>query len=141
MPEPTMRVRRLHHVAFAEGQGAELVDLLQRHLGLRVDSVERAPGFIERMLGVGNCSLQGLEAIGDGVVQRSLKRRGPGLHHIALEVDDIAATMSELTERGVQFIDTEPRTGGGGHCVAFAHPKSFGGVLVEFVEVHEDDDH
>ncbi|MER6530208.1 VOC family protein [Streptomyces sp. NPDC001508] len=130
------RVLGLHHVAFAEGQGASLVETFQRVLGLHVVTVERASGFTERMIDVGNCSLQGLEATSDGVVKRSLDRRGPGLHHIALEVDDIAATMTELREHGIGFVDPEPRTGGGGHLVAFAHPKSFGGVLVEFVEVH-----
>ncbi|MFG1954065.1 VOC family protein [Micromonospora sp. NPDC048830] len=137
MLNPT-RVKGLHHVAFAEGQGAELAETFQRTLGLPVTSVERVPGFNERMLDLGNCSLQGLEVTGEGVVKRSVDRRGPGLHHIAFEVDDIAATMSELRDHGIDFIDPEPRTGGGGHLIAFAYPKSFGGVLVEFVEVRSE---
>lgn len=131
------RVRGLHHVAFAEGEGAALVEIFQQALGLPVTSVERVPGFNERMLDLGNCSLQGLEVTGEGVVKRSVDRRGPGLHHIAFAVDDIAATMAELRERGIDFIDAEPRVGGGGHLIAFAHPRSFGGVLVELVEVPE----
>lgn len=131
------RVRGLHHVAFAEGQGAELAARLQSLLGLEVVDVEDGPGFTERMLDVGNCALQGLEATGEGVVQRSLDRRGPGLHHLALEVDDLVATIRELSAHGVDFIDPEPRPGGGGHLIAFARPHSFGGVLVEFVEVRD----
>lgn len=137
MNDRASRVRGLHHVAFAEGEGASLVGVFQRVLGLPVTSLEHAPGFDERMLALGNCALQGLEVTGDGVVSRSVERRGPGLHHIALEVDDIAATMTELREQGIDFIDPEPRTGGGGHLIAFAHPRSFGGVLVEFVEVRD----
>lgn len=139
MEARTPRVRGLHHVAFAEGEGAALVEVFQRVLGLPVTSLESASGFNERMLDLGNCSLQGLEVTGDGVVRRSVDRRGPGLHHIAFAVDDIAATMSDLREQGVDFVDPEPRVGGGGHLIAFAHPSSFGGVLVEFVEAHDHD--
>lgn len=128
-------VNGLHHVAFAEASGAPLVRTLVDVLGLAVDSTEAAPGFTERMLSVGTCSLQGLEATGDGVVQRSLDRRGPGLHHIAFAVDDLGAVMTKLKADGIAFVDAEPRIGGGGHLIAFAHPASFGGVLVEFVEI------
>lgn len=125
---------RLHHVAFAEEKGAPLVAALGNLFGLEVDSVEEAPGFVERMLALDNCALQGLEAAGDGVVRRFLDRRGPGLHHIALEVPDLDATLRRLVSAGVRLVDAEARIGGGGHRIAFAHPSSFGGVLVEFVE-------
>ncbi len=129
------RVLGIHHVAFAEGAGAPLVGVLQRALGLDVDSVESVPGFTERMLPVGDCHLQGLEVTGEGVVKKSVDKRGPGLHHLAFAVEDLAATMAALRADGIEFIDEEPRPGGGGHLIAFAHPRSFAGVLVEFVEV------
>jgi methylmalonyl-CoA/ethylmalonyl-CoA epimerase len=122
-------------VAFAERHGAALVATLERVLGFTVDSSEEAPGFIERMLGMDNCALQALEATGDGVVARFLDRRGPGLHHIALEVPDLDGTLEHLSSHGIRLIDEKPRIGGGGHRIAFAHPDAFGGVLVEFVEV------
>ncbi|MDQ6523124.1 VOC family protein [Nocardioides sp. LHD-245] len=127
-------LRRIHHVAFAEEEGAALVGRLQELFGVEVDSEERAPGFVERMLPVGDCHLQALEATGDGVVRSSLARRGPGLHHIAFEVDDLAAVLRHLADNGVELIDPSPRRGGGGHWIAFTHPRSFGGVLVELVE-------
>lgn len=126
---------RLHHVAFAEGHGAALVATLGRVLGLVVESTEDAPGFTERMLGLENCAIQALEATGEGVVARFVDRRGPGLHHIALEVADLDGTVRRLSSHGIRLIDETPRIGGGGHRVAFAHPSAFGGVLVEFVEV------
>lgn len=128
-------LKRIHHVAFAEESGAALVGRLREVFGLEVDSEEEGPGFIERMLRVGDCWLQALEATGDGVVHRSIATRGPGLHHVAFEVEDLPAALDRMARHGVELIDREPRIGGGGHRIAFAHPRAFGGVLVELVEV------
>lgn len=127
-------VVRLHHVAFAEGRGAPVVSRLTETLGLDVASVESAPGFVERMFHLDGCALQALEATGDGVVQRFVDKHGPALHHIAFAVEDIDALVAELIARNVRMVDTRPRIGGGGHRIAFAHPDSFAGVLIEFVE-------
>ena len=70
----------------------------------------------------------------DSTVARFLERRGPGLHHIAYRTSDIDGELARLRAAGVQLIDQEARTGAGGHRVAFLHPKSTGGVLVELVE-------
>jgi methylmalonyl-CoA/ethylmalonyl-CoA epimerase len=67
-------------------------------------------------------------------VTRFLERRGPGLHHTAYRVDDVAAAIHTLTERGVQMIDDAPRPGSHGTTIAFVHPRSTGGVLVELVQ-------
>jgi len=83
---------------------------------------------------VGDAYLQTLEASGDGVVQRFLDARGPGLHHVALEVDGIDAALAALRDRGVRLVDREARAGGMGTRIAFVHPSAFGGMLVELVE-------
>lgn len=70
----------------------------------------------------------------DSTVARFLERRGPGLHHIAYRTSDIDAELARLSAAGVQLIDSKARIGAGGHRVAFLHPKSTGGVLVELVE-------
>ena len=70
----------------------------------------------------------------DSTVARFLARRGPGLHHIAYRTADIDAELARLSAAGVLLIDREARPGAGGHRVAFLHPKSTGGVLVELVE-------
>jgi methylmalonyl-CoA epimerase len=67
-------------------------------------------------------------------VSRFLARRGPGLHHIAYRVPDLAATLDSLAERGIQLIDRTPRAGAHGRRVAFLHPRSTNGVLIELVE-------
>ena len=60
--------------------------------------------------------------------------RGPGLHHLAFEVEDLDAALADLAAAGVHLIDSTPRAGGGGTRIAFVHPSAFGGVLVELVE-------
>jgi methylmalonyl-CoA/ethylmalonyl-CoA epimerase len=68
------------------------------------------------------------------VIKRFTDRRGAGLHHVALEVDDLAATVLDLIDRGVEMIDTTPRPGGDGTMVAFVHPRATSGLLIELVE-------
>ena len=67
-------------------------------------------------------------------VARFLAKRGPGVHHVAYRVPDLRATLQDLSTRGFQLIDREPRTGARGHLVAFVHPKSTGGTLIELVQ-------
>ena len=70
----------------------------------------------------------------EGAIARYLDRNGPGIHHLALATDDIAGALQRARECDVDLIDEEPRPGAWGHDVAFLHPKSTGGVLLEFVE-------
>jgi methylmalonyl-CoA epimerase len=127
------RVVGLHHVAFAHGPGSGPEDALCRVLDVDPHE-ESGPGFLERMFPVGDAYVQTLEASGDGVVQRFLDERGPGLHHVAFEVDGIDAALESLRGQGVRLVDEQPRTGGMGTRIAFVHPSAFGGMLVELVE-------
>ena len=72
--------------------------------------------------------------VGDNPVRRFMDKRGPGIHHIALEVDDIDALVARLAAAGVRLIDSRPRAGAHGTRVAFVHPQSTGGVLLELVQ-------
>lgn len=126
-------VRRLHHVAVAHDGHGPTEDAVRSFLGPATHT-EEGPGFLERMYAAGGCSVQTLEATGDGVVERFIDTRGPGLHHIAFEVDAIDAALAELAAAGVPLVDREARAGGTGTRVAFLHPSAFGGVLVELVE-------
>jgi methylmalonyl-CoA epimerase len=86
-------------------------------------------------LPVGESRVELLEPVGDeGPLQRFLANRGPGLHHICLEVDDLPGMMAQLKGQGVRLLDEEPRVGAHNTLVAFVHPKSAGGVLVELVQ-------
>jgi methylmalonyl-CoA/ethylmalonyl-CoA epimerase len=128
-----MKVLGIHHVAFTE-QATEVTDALQRLFGLDIAHAESGPGFAERMLPAGNCFLQALQPTGPGAVLRSVQRRGSGLHHIALQVDDVAAALDELARTGARLVDPVPRSGGMGSQIGFVHPDSVGGVLIELVQ-------
>jgi len=127
------RVTGLHHVAFAH-DGDRAPRLLAELLGLRRCHLEFTDGFVERMLPVGNAYLQLLEATGPGVIKRFIERRGAGLHHVALEVSDLDEAVSDLRGRGVRMVGEAPRPGGMGTRIAFVHPASCDGLLLELVE-------
>ena len=83
---------------------------------------------------VGSSRIELLRALGpDTPVGRFLARRGPGLHHLAFEVEDLDAELARLRAEGAELIDEQPRPGLFGHQVAFVHPHATGGVLAEFV--------
>jgi len=87
------------------------------------------------MIPVGDVNIELLESTApDGPVARFIERKGEGFHHIAFRVSDIRAEIERLKERGVRLIDQEPRIGAHGAKIAFIHPKSTGGVLMELVE-------
>lgn len=94
-----------------------------------------AEGVEEAMIPLAGSQLQLLGATGpDTIVARFIDRRGEGLHHVAYEVDDLVATLADLKAKGVQLIDEAPRPGGRGHMVAFVHPKTNHGLLVELIQ-------
>jgi methylmalonyl-CoA epimerase len=129
----TWQVTRLHHVAFAHsGEGPP--QIISDLLGLGCVHQEHAEGFVERMLPAGDSYLQLLEATGPGTVARFVGRRGPALHHVAMEVSDIDEAVSDLHRRGVRMVDETPRPGGMGTRIAFVHPASCQGLLLELVE-------
>ena len=89
------------------------------------------------MLPVGESRIELLEPISeDSPISKFLEKRGGGIHHIAVEVDDIRAALAKLKAEGARLIDEEPRIGAEGCLVAFVHPGSTGGVLLELVEVN-----
>jgi len=129
-PPPT----RIHHVAFAHTPTSVPHDRFAELLGVPVCHEEEGPGFVERMLPVGDGYIQTLEATGPGVVGKFVGKRGSALHHIAFEVDDIQGYLRRLRSLGVRLIDEYPRPGGMGTMIAFVHPREFDGLLVELVE-------
>lgn len=128
----------VHHVAIAV---RDLDAAVARHGALfggeplYRESVE-SQGVTEAMLPMGGSHIQLLAPLGpDTPVGRFLAKRGEGIHHVAYAVADIEAAIAHLVDRGVDMIDVKPRTGGGGHKVAFVHPRAFAGTLIELVEV------
>lgn len=127
----------LDHVAIAVRSISEALPTFQRLTGGESSTPERveSQGVAVAFVGSGEGRLELLEATSpESTVARFLDRRGPGLHHLAYRVPDLAAALDRLAADGVELIDRVPRAGAGGHRVAFLHPRSTGGVLVELVE-------
>jgi methylmalonyl-CoA epimerase len=124
----------LDHIGIAVSDVRAALAFFRDGLGLEVDAPEEVPSQHVRahFVPVGDSSLELLEATApQSPIARFLDRRGPGLHHITLRVDDIGAALGHLRERGVRLIDEQPRMGAEGALVAFVHPSSAHGVLVE----------
>ncbi len=122
------------------------------HLGLVVRDLETAIGRWQDLLGlelehrevvedqgvevakfpVGESCVELITPATDGTgVAKYLEKKGEGIHHICFEVGDLEGTLRQLSEAGARLIDKKPRIGAGGHLVAFIHPKSTNGVLIE----------
>ena len=130
---------KIDHIGIATRQLDEALAVWRDTLGLKVDSREEVTdqGVRVAMLPIGETHIELLEPLSaDSPVGKFLEKRGPGIHHIAIGVDDINATLAELNEKGARLIDETPRLGAGGCLVAFIHPSSTNGVLLELVQ-HE----
>lgn len=131
-----MDVRSVHHVAFAVEDLDEAVETYRSLFGAEVEARGRLEdqGVEAAYLRLGEGRVELVSALAeDTPVGRFLARRGPGMHHVGLAVDDVRAAVSELAGNGVEVIDAEPRRGLGGHLVSFVHPHSLHGVLTEVV--------
>lgn len=131
----------LDHVGIAVGDLGAALAFYRDALGLEIDPPEEVPSERVRVhfVAVGGATLELLESTSaDSPIARFVEKRGGGLHHITLRVDDIREVLARLKERGVRLIDPEPRPGAEGAWVAFVHPSSAGGVLVELKQVVKD---
>lgn len=123
----------IDHVAVAVASLSDAVPMFERLSGSIGSPLEELPTQGVNVVFVGDVEL--LEPRSpDSTVARFLERRGSGLHHVAYRVPDIREALRGLEADGYRLIDAEPRDGAGGHRVAFLHPASTGGVLVELVE-------
>lgn len=131
-----IRIKKIDHVAICVADTDEALAKYKAVLGLEptVREVVESQQTEATLLPIGESSLELISPRGNEGLVRFLERRGPGLHHIALEVEGIEDALKALSALGVPLIDEAPRTGARGHKVAFLHPKATGGVLVELVE-------
>src|SRR5258708_35546503 len=124
----------LDHVGIAVKDLAAALAFYRDALGLEIEAPEEVASQRVRahFVPVGESKLELLEATAsESAIARYVEKRGPGLHHITLRVDDIRAALEQLKSRGARLIDDQPRPGAEGALVAFIHPSSAHGVLVE----------
>lgn len=128
---------KIDHIGIATRGIEEASSFWCEALGISSFDTEevKEQGVRVAMLPVGESRIELLEATGDdSPITGFLEKRGPGIHHIALRVNDIRKALNQLKVSGARLIDETPRTGAGGCLVAFIHPSATGGVLVELVE-------
>jgi methylmalonyl-CoA epimerase len=124
----------LDHIGIAVGDLSQALAFYRDALGLEVEPPEEVPSQRVRahFVPVGEATLELLEpTAADSPIAKFIEKRGPGVHHVTLCVGDLRGALARLKARGVRLIDEEPREGAEGALIAFVHPASTHGVLVE----------
>lgn len=133
-----MRVKRIDHLGIAVADIAAAKRFYEEILGLRLtrEEVVEDQGVRTHFYPLAGVKLELLESItADGPIAKHLDKRGPGLQHVAVEVEDIVEAIAELKAKGVRMLDDVPRKGVEDSRIAFVHPKDTHGVLLELVEL------
>ncbi|MCC6956280.1 MAG: methylmalonyl-CoA epimerase [Anaerolineales bacterium] len=131
-------VKRIDHVAVLVDDLEKTLAFWRDGLGIQMSHLEdvAAEKSMVAFLPVGTSEIELVKpTTDDSGLSRYLEKRGPGMHHICLEVDDIEGMLENLKQHGVQLINETPVTGSGGKRYAFIHPKSANGVMVELYEL------
>ena len=129
----------IDHIGIATRGLAEATAIWKDALGIEPDATEEVAGQGVRvaMLPIGEAHIELLEPLtADSPISKFLEKRGPGIHHIAVRVDDIGLALERLKKKGTRLIDETPRPGARGCLVAFIHPSATNGVLLELVQHH-----
>ena len=130
-------IKKIDHIGIAVNNLEESLSFYEDALGLKVENIEEVPdqkvkvGFLD----IGGVHFELLESTSpDGPVAKFIEKRGEGIHHIAILVDNIEESIGSMKDKGVKLIDESPRKGAGGSKMAFVHPKSTHGILLELYE-------
>jgi methylmalonyl-CoA/ethylmalonyl-CoA epimerase len=134
-----IRIKKIDHVAICVKDVDEAIAKYKQVLGLEpsvreVVASQKTEAVLLDFPGAQATSLELISPRGNEGLEKFLEKRGPGLHHIAVEVEGIESALAALKALGIPLVDETPRKGARGHKVAFLHPKATGGVLVELVE-------
>jgi methylmalonyl-CoA/ethylmalonyl-CoA epimerase len=135
-----MKILNIDHIGIAAKSIDEAAPFWTDVLGISASGREAVTEqkVVTLFLPVGESELEVLESTApEGAIAKFISNRGEGVHHIALRVDDIDGALNELREKGIRLIDEKPRYGAGGARIAFIHPQSTRGILLELVESHE----
>jgi len=130
-------VNKVDHIGIAVKNLDDAVNFYENILGLKVSGIEivQEQKVKVAFLPVGDSEVELLESTDeDGAIAKFIAKNGEGVQHIAYRVDDIEAAIAEMKEKGIRMIDEKPRYGAGGAKIAFCHPKSTFGVLIELTQ-------
>lgn len=128
-------IQKIDHIGIAVSDLDEALKLYCDTLGLKVEKTEDFGGMKIAFIPIGDTEFELLQPTDpDGALAKFLEKRGEGIQHLALRVDDVEKSLEELKAKGLRVIDEKPRPGAGGASIAFFHPKSTGGVLLEICQ-------
>ena len=130
--------KKISHVAILVDDIEAAMKFWRDGLGLEIEQIEELPEQEARVafLPLGDSEIELVEPTSDNSgIARYLEKRGPGMHHVCFEVEDIRALLSHLSNNGVRLINETPRVSAGGKMYAFIHPESTNGVLVELYQL------
>jgi len=133
-------VEKINHIGVAVKDLEEAIRFYRENLGLEIEGTEeiKEQKVKVALIPLGESRIELLQSTDpNGPIAKFIEKRGEGIHHIAIEVDHIEGFLKKLKERGVQLIDEKPRIGAHGIKIAFLHPRSTKGVLLELCEKHE----
>lgn len=129
--------KKIDHIGVAVNNLEESLHIFKDVLGMKCSGEEevKEQNVKVAFLPVGESEIELLESTSpDGNIAKYIEKKGEGIHHIAFEVEDLDVMLKNLQKKGVRSIDKEPRYGAGGARIAFLHPKSTNGILVELCE-------
>jgi methylmalonyl-CoA/ethylmalonyl-CoA epimerase len=132
-----MNIKNIDHIGIAVNDIESALNFYRDALGLKLEEIEVVE---EQKVKVAFLPISGGEfelletTEQDGPIARHIEKNGEGIHHIALRVENLEESLAELKSKGIRLIDEKPRKGAGGAKIAFLHPKSTGGVLLELCE-------
>lgn len=135
-----MKVKRIDHIGIVVPEIESALPFWRDAMGIELTHIEDVPEQKSKVafLPVSGSEVELVQPTSDDSgVARFLQKRGAGMHHLCLEVDDIEAYLSSLKDKGIRLINETPLSGSGGKKMAFIHPESTGGVLVELYQLPE----
>ncbi len=133
-----MEIENVAHIGIAVKNLDEVTQFYRDTLGLTVTDVTTTPGNRMSFIQAGSTLIELIESNEPGnAIDKFIKARGEGIHHVALRVPDIAAAIEEAKAKGMEMIDQQPRLGAHNALIAFAHPRSSHGTLIEFWQAQE----
>ncbi len=130
-------IKKIHHVAIVVEEIKDSLTFWRDALGLELGEMMDVPNekSVVAFLPLAGCEIELVQPTSaDSGIGKYLSKRGPGMHHVCLAVDDLDALLDKLKNQGIRLINEEPRESGDGKRYAFVHPESTGGVLVELYE-------
>ena len=136
-----MKIRGIHHIAVVVDDINKYNGIFENIFGAKAEGTESnmANNVDLSFLDFNNCEIEFLKPLDkESGIAKFLEKRGPGIHHFCVQIDDIQEALQELKEKNIELIDSVPRQGAGGSLIAFIHPKSAGGILIELKQEKED---